>query len=60
MPSSASLVLEAESARLALISLLSLSMISVGVFLGKPTPCQVLDSLPGKKLANGRDVRQRR
>src|ERR1700719_3386062 len=43
-PSSVSLVFSLGSARPALISLLSLSMTSVGVFFGAPTPYQVLAS----------------
>src|SRR5712671_1752504 len=43
-PRSASRALILESARAALISLLSLSMISAGVFLGAPTPNQALAS----------------
>src|SRR3974390_2941490 len=39
-PSSASRTLELASASTALVSRLSLSMISVGVLLGAPTPCQ--------------------
>src|SRR5262249_16986263 len=41
---SASRALILGSARPALISLLSLSMISAGVFLGAPTPCQPVPS----------------
>src|SRR5262245_43815219 len=41
-PSSVSLVFSLGAARPALISLLSLSMISAGVFFGAPTPYQVL------------------
>src|SRR5262245_1252385 len=43
-PSSLSLGLSLGSVRPALISLLSLSMISAGVFFGAPTPYQVLAS----------------
>src|SRR5262245_37850216 len=43
-PSSAIRALIFGSARPTLISLLSLSMISAGVFLGAPTPCQPLAS----------------
>src|SRR5262245_27450836 len=43
-PKSASLGFILGSARPALISLLSLSMISAGVFLGMPTPYQLLAS----------------
>ena len=43
-PRSASRALILGSARTALISLLSLSTISAGVFLGAPTPYQVLAS----------------
>ena len=43
-PASASRALTLGSASAALISLLSLSTISVGVFLGAPTPNQVLAS----------------
>src|SRR5262249_40473657 len=45
-PSSVSLVFTLGSARPALISLLSLSMISAGGFFGAPTPYQVLASEP--------------
>src|SRR5262249_29473578 len=48
-PSSARRLLSAGSERPALISLLSLSMISAGVFRGAPTPPQALASKPGKK-----------
>jgi hypothetical protein len=48
-PKSASRAFSLESARPALISLLSLSTISEGVFFGAPTPNQVLASKPGKK-----------
>src|SRR5262249_42150927 len=47
-PRSASRVLILGSARAPLISRLSLSMISVGVFLGALTPNHVLASKPGK------------
>jgi hypothetical protein len=43
-PRSASLVLSLGSARPASISLLSLSMISAGVFFGAPMPCHALAS----------------
>src|SRR4051812_26080188 len=43
-PKSASLTLMSWSERAALISLLSLSTISVGVFPGAPRPCHVLAS----------------
>ena len=43
-PSSTSRALSLESVRLALISLLSLSTIAVGVFLGAETPYQLLAS----------------
>src|SRR5262245_38415452 len=43
-PRSASRALNLGSARAALISLLSLSTISAGVFLGAPIPCQALAS----------------
>src|SRR5215831_1651893 len=46
---SANLVLNAGSARPALISVLSLSMISLDVSLGAPTPKIALCSKPGKK-----------
>src|SRR6516164_5931532 len=46
-PMSASCALILGSARPALISLLSLSTTSVGVFLGAPTPNQTLSSYPG-------------
>src|SRR6516164_6310911 len=48
-PNSASRAFILGSARPALISLLSLSTISVGVFLGAPTPNQGLASYPGTK-----------
>src|SRR5262245_24296748 len=48
-PRSAIRALIRGSVRATLISLLSLSMISVGVFLGAATPCQPLDSYPGTK-----------
>jgi hypothetical protein len=44
LPRSVSPALILESARPALISLLSLSMIQEGVFLGTPTPCHPLAS----------------
>src|SRR5262245_53485557 len=47
-PSSVSRALILESARLALISALSLSTISVDVFLGVPTPYHWLASKPGR------------
>src|SRR5438034_6338104 len=43
-PKSASRAFDLESARTALISLLSLSTMSAGVFLGAPTPAQALVS----------------
>src|SRR5262249_30535217 len=43
-PKSASRALILESAKPALISLLSLSTISAGVFFGAPTPVQKIDS----------------
>src|ERR1700675_4108816 len=43
-PKSASRAFILGSAMTALISLLSLSMIAAGVFLGAPTPCQLLAS----------------
>src|SRR5262249_38869884 len=43
-PSSASRALILGSARAALFSLLSLSIITTGVFLGAPTPSQLIDS----------------
>jgi len=43
-PKSANLAFILRSTRPALISLLSLSMISAGVFLGMPTPYQLLAS----------------
>src|SRR5947207_11577066 len=46
-PRSASLGFILGSVRAALISLLSLSMISAGVFLGAPTPNHEYDSYPG-------------
>src|SRR5262249_58285514 len=48
LPRSASRALILESARAALISLLSLSTISAGVALGAPTPNQLLSSYPAK------------
>src|SRR5215831_1870576 len=48
-PRSARRVLIPASARAALISLLSLSVISGGVFLGAATPNQVYASKPGRK-----------
>src|SRR5262249_7446056 len=48
-PRSASRILILGSARPALISRLSLSMISAGVLLGVPSPSQALDSYPGTK-----------
>src|SRR3954468_22090979 len=48
-PMSATRGLILGSARPALISLLILSMISTGVFLGAPTPCHPLVSYPGTK-----------
>ena len=56
-PRSASRAFILGSARAALISLLSLSMISAGVFLGAPTPYQVLPQSPAE-LIHGRDVWQ--
>src|SRR5262249_60546103 len=47
-PKSSSLALMVGSARPALISLLSLLIISDDVWLGAPTPNQVLASYPGK------------
>ena len=47
------------SARPALISLFSFSMISAGVFLGAPTPNQCARLVARHELSNGRDVRQR-
>src|SRR5262249_53016736 len=44
LPRSASCALIFASASVVLISLLSLSMISVGVLLGEPMPCQPLAS----------------
>src|SRR5262249_36309407 len=48
-PTSASRALSLESAKPALISMLRLSTILLGVFLGAATPYQALASLPGKK-----------
>src|SRR5262245_26022094 len=48
-PCSAIRALIVRSARPALISLLSVSTISAGVFLGAPTPNQMLASYPGRK-----------
>src|SRR5260370_18555472 len=50
-PKSAILAFNLGSARLALISLLSFSTISAGVFLGATTPHQPLASKPGTKSA---------
>src|SRR5712671_7434651 len=47
LPRSARRALMVGSARAAFISLLSLSTISAGVFLGAPMPCHVLASKPG-------------
>ena len=58
-PRSASRALILGSARAALISLLSLSMISAGVFLGAPTPNQHARLVARHEFAHGRDVRQR-
>src|SRR4029077_4774374 len=52
-PKSASRAFILGSARAALISLLSLSMISVGVFLGAPIPYQPLASSPEINSAMG-------
>jgi hypothetical protein len=49
VPKSASRALILGSAELAVISLLSLSMISLDVFLGAPIPFQPLASKPGTK-----------
>src|SRR6476620_12107297 len=49
LPRSANRPLILESARPALISLLSLSMISAGVFLGAPMPSHTLASKPDRK-----------
>ena len=57
-PRSASRALILGSARPALISLLSLSMISVGVFFGAPTPIPVARLVARHEIANGRKVRQ--
>src|SRR5256885_16305372 len=46
-PNSTSLALTLLSQRAALISLLSLAMISFGVLAGAPAPCQPLASYPG-------------
>jgi len=43
-----------------LISLLSLSMITTGVFLGTPTPYHALVFVARHEVANRRQVRQRR
>src|SRR5712671_397177 len=50
-PRSANLASSLGSAKAALISKLSLSMIVVGVFLGAPTPNQALVSKPGTNSA---------
>ena len=57
-PRSASRALILGSARPALISLLSLSTISAGVFLGAPTPIPCARLVARHEIANGRDVRQ--
>src|SRR5215210_4978245 len=57
-PMSATRALILGSARPSLISWLSLSMISAGVFLGAPTPCNTAVSYPGTKSAHHREVRQ--
>src|ERR1700736_4068484 len=49
LPTSASRAFILGSARPALISLLSLSTISAGVFLGAPAPNHTLASYPGTK-----------
>jgi hypothetical protein len=49
LPKSASRALILGSARPALISLPSLSMISAGVFLGAPAPVQPIASKPGRQ-----------
>ena len=58
-PRSASRALILGSARAALISLLSLSTISAGVFLGAPMPNQRARLVARHEIAHGRDVRQR-
>ena len=58
-PKSASRALILGSARPALISLLSLSTISAGVFLGAPTPYQRARLVARHEIAHGRNVRQR-
>ena len=58
-PRSASRALILGSARPALISLLSLSTISAGVFLGAPTPIPRARLVARHEIAHGRDVRQR-
>src|SRR5712692_4119437 len=50
-PKSASRAFISGSARATLISMLSLAMISEGVFLGAPTPYHVLASYPGNTSA---------
>jgi hypothetical protein len=57
-PTSASRTFNLGSARLALTSLLSLSMISAGVFLDTPRPSHALDSIR-HEIADGRHVGQR-
>src|SRR6516225_8670205 len=52
-PSSAMRVLIVGSARTALISRLSVSMISAGVFFGAPIPAHALVSKPGTKSPSG-------
>ena len=58
-PRSASRAFILGSARAALISLLSLSTISAGVFFGAPTPIPDARLVARHEFAHGRDVRQR-
>jgi len=59
-PNSANRALSLGAANPALISLLSLSMITTGVFLGTPTPYHALVFVARHEVANRRQVRQRR
>src|SRR5262249_47506605 len=56
--SSASRAFVVGSASAALIPWLSLSIISAGVVLGRPTPCHELASYPGTKFAHARHFRK--
>ncbi len=57
-PLSAKRALILGSARMTLTSLLSLSTMSAGVFLGAPMPSQPLRLVARHEFAHGRDVRQ--